>query len=1277
MDPFELVKPYEICGKCFHLCHAMRFQQSFKNWTSGNDNIDKFIQDIQLSEHNNFIVGNVLEWIPYDRFHDIKYISKDEFGGVYRANWIDGNIGYWNYVNQNWERNNLNMFVNLKSLNTPNDLTFELANKVKFEYEFYGITQNPDTKNYMMVLNNKCKKCNKICNAIHFQQKFIDWTSGNDDIDKFIQDTQLSAHNIDEALEWIPYDRFYDIKYVSKDESGEVYRANWIDGNIICWNYVNQNWERKNHMFVNLKSLNTPNVLTFELINKIKMIKIEHEINGITRDPETKNYIMVWSNKCKECNCICYAKSFQQNFKNWTSGSKYVDRFIQDTQLSAHNNVEKALEWIPYDRFYDNITKDEFGKVYRAIWIDGNIRYWDDVNQNWERNNTNMFVNLRSINALNNLTLEFANMVKIEYEFYGMTQDPGTKNYMMVLNNKCKKCDSSSICNAIHFQHRFIDWTSGNNVIDKFIQDTQLSTHDNAKEALEWIPYDRFYNIEYIAKDGLNKAYRANWIDGNIRYWDNENQNWKRGQHNMIVSLKSLNAPEHLTLVYTNKIKIIHEFYGITRDTESKDYMMVLSNRCNVCNEICNAMYFCHNFENWTSGNNKIDEFIQYIQLSEHNIFIVEKVLEWIPYDRFYDSKYTEFSKVHRAIWIDGNIRYWNDVNQNWERNNFDMFVNLRSLIAPNILTLEFVNKIKIEYEFYGITQDPETKNYMMVLNNKCKKCDSMCNAINFQHKFIDWTSGNDVIDKFIQDTQLSAHYNAKEALEWIPYNRLCDIKYIEKDKFGNKVYGANWIDGNIKYWYDINQNWKRDNLNMFVNLKSLDTPNNLTLEFINKVKISHKFYGITQDPITENYMIVLDDICEICNVVCNTIYFKRNFKNWTSGNDVIDKFIQDTQLSAHYNAKEALEWIPYDRFYDIKYISKDEFGEAYRAKWRDGNIDSIYSSRSSCWDDINQDWKRNNLNMFVNLKRLNTPNDLTFELANKIKYEFYGITQDPETKDYMMVLNNKCEKCYKICNAIHFQHRFIDWISGNNNIDKFIQDAQLSAHDNVRKALEWIPYDRFNKYISKDEFGESLNVPEHLTLVFTNKIKIIHEFYGITQDTESKEYLMVLSNRCNTCNKISCNAMHFCHNFESWTSGNNKIDEFIQDVQLLAHYNIEEALEWIPYDRLYNIKCIAKDESGANWSNGNISCWDDENQNWKRECHNIFVNLKGFNTSNCLTLEYANKIKMEYVFYGITQDPKTENYMMVLDNNVRSVIIKICNSDYSIHFQQKFIDLD
>src|ERR1043166_4814952 len=54
------------------------------------------------------------------------------------------------------------------------------------------------------------------CNSKHFQQEFNKWTSGNKEIDKFIQQFQLDATCEEEVLEWIPYEKFSDIEYIAK-----------------------------------------------------------------------------------------------------------------------------------------------------------------------------------------------------------------------------------------------------------------------------------------------------------------------------------------------------------------------------------------------------------------------------------------------------------------------------------------------------------------------------------------------------------------------------------------------------------------------------------------------------------------------------------------------------------------------------------------------------------------------------------------------------------------------------------------------------------------------------------------------------------------------------------------------------------------------------------------------------------------------------------------------------------------------------------------------------
>ena len=96
-------------------------------------------------------------------------------------------------------------------------------------------------------LCNECKqpKNNYYWCRCNFQQNFKNWTSGNSDVDKFIQKAQLKARREYEVLEWIEHDRFENIEYLAEGGFGTVYKAIWKDGSIERWNSESIQWERK------------------------------------------------------------------------------------------------------------------------------------------------------------------------------------------------------------------------------------------------------------------------------------------------------------------------------------------------------------------------------------------------------------------------------------------------------------------------------------------------------------------------------------------------------------------------------------------------------------------------------------------------------------------------------------------------------------------------------------------------------------------------------------------------------------------------------------------------------------------------------------------------------------------------------------------------------------------------------------------------------------------------------------------------------------------------
>ncbi|CAB5377459.1 unnamed protein product [Rhizophagus irregularis] len=179
----------------------------------------------------------------------------------------------------------------------------------------------------------------------------------------------------------------------------------------------------------------------------------------------------------------------------------------------------------------------------------------------------------------------------------------------------------------------------------------------------------------------------------------------------------------------------------------------------------------------------------------------------------------------------------------------------------------------------YGISQTPDKKDYILVLQNEycteygkiyCKNCGVKFTQTRYKwckpciNIFTKWTIKNEKLVGLIQEMHLGINSCFNIVFEWIPYNQFNYIKEIGKGGFAT-VYSAIWKDGPLKY--DIDKKMYTRVSNKKVALKCLNSSLNLTDKFLNEVKeysISKKsdilsVYGISQNPDTSNFIIVLE----------------------------------------------------------------------------------------------------------------------------------------------------------------------------------------------------------------------------------------------------------------------------------------------------------------------------------------------------------------------------------------------------------------------------------
>ncbi|GBB85869.1 hypothetical protein RclHR1_12310002 [Rhizophagus clarus] len=135
----------------------MIIEEDFKNWTSGNRELNKIIRQSQLNAKK--LNHTFLEVIPF-KFGQIKKIGSGGFSTIYLGNFSGSRYNYEDRKNwEPWKVSGISNRVVLKSFFESNIITnlikeLEVNSKLHgdFTTKCFGVTQNPDDGQYMIVM---------------------------------------------------------------------------------------------------------------------------------------------------------------------------------------------------------------------------------------------------------------------------------------------------------------------------------------------------------------------------------------------------------------------------------------------------------------------------------------------------------------------------------------------------------------------------------------------------------------------------------------------------------------------------------------------------------------------------------------------------------------------------------------------------------------------------------------------------------------------------------------------------------------------------------------------------------------------------------------------------------------------------------------------------------------------------------------------------------------------------------------------------------------------
>ncbi|GES78399.1 kinase-like domain-containing protein [Rhizophagus clarus] len=171
-----------------------------------------------------------------------------------------------------------------------------------------------------------------------------------------------------------------------------------------------------------------------------------------------------------------------------------------------------------------------------------------------------------------------------DFDYYKLLLNEGTKRICENCHDECLATLFCEHCVRNYLKENFSNWTSGNNDIDDLIQQCQLEIL-RPDRIVEWIPYNKFKNINFLTKGGCSEIYTAVWVDGCYEEWNSKENQLKRFGNQRVVLKKLENVESanrswfeegksHLSM--SNKYAQVVSCFGLTKNPSDGNYMLVI-----------------------------------------------------------------------------------------------------------------------------------------------------------------------------------------------------------------------------------------------------------------------------------------------------------------------------------------------------------------------------------------------------------------------------------------------------------------------------------------------------------------------------------------------------------------------------------------------------------------------------------------------------------------------------------------------------------------------------